>query len=72
MVALELMTLMTLLTPWAAQRSLPVLVAVRVLMGLGEGVSQPSIHAAAGAVDPGTNPGVGTEPVGCDCVRGNN
>ena len=36
---------MTLITPLAAQHSIPALVLVRVLMGVGEGVSQPTIHA---------------------------
>eukprot|EP00041_Stephanoeca_diplocostata_P012758 m.214623 g.214623 ORF g.214623 m.214623 type:complete len:445 (-) comp19073_c0_seq1:38-1372(-) len=38
-------SLMTLATPYAAKQSIPVLVLVRVVMGLGEGLSQPVIHA---------------------------
>lgn len=40
-----LTALFTLLTPIAAKRSLPALVLVRILEGLGEGVTFPSMHA---------------------------
>jgi MFS transporter, ACS family, solute carrier family 17 (sodium-dependent inorganic phosphate cotransporter), member 5 len=40
-----LTSLFTLLTPVAAKKSLPALVLVRILEGLGEGVTYPSMHA---------------------------
>ena len=39
-----LWSLATLATPWAARQSLPVLLAVRVLMGLAEGVAMPCMN----------------------------
>ncbi|ALC49104.1 MFS10, partial [Drosophila busckii] len=35
----------TLLTPWAAHWDLPLLVLVRILEGMGEGVTYPAMHA---------------------------
>lgn len=43
-----LWSIFTALTPMAALSSLPLLLAARVSMGLGEGVSMPSIHALLG------------------------
>lgn len=40
-----LTSIFTLLTPFAARKSLPALVLVRILEGLGEGVTFPSMHA---------------------------
>jgi MFS family permease len=40
--------LFTLLTPWAAKTSVYLLVAVRVMEGLGEGVTFPAMHAMLG------------------------
>lgn len=37
-------SLATLLTPWAASHSLSALLAVRVLMGLAEGVTMPCMN----------------------------
>lgn len=34
----------TALTPWAAGQSLPMLLAVRALMGIGEGVAMPAMN----------------------------
>jgi hypothetical protein len=42
--------LFTLLTPWAARTSVYLLVAVRVMEGLGEGVTFPAMHAMLGKV----------------------
>ncbi|KAG0620059.1 hypothetical protein M758_4G185900 [Ceratodon purpureus] len=39
-----LWSLATLCTPWAARQSLPVLLTVRVLMGLAEGVAMPCMN----------------------------
>lgn len=39
-----LWSLATLLTPWAATQSLPLLLAVRVLMGIAEGVAMPCMN----------------------------
>ncbi len=41
-------SLCTLLTPGAAALGLPALVAMRVAMGLGEGVAFPAIHSLIG------------------------
>ena len=38
----------TMLTPLAAKTSVPLLTAVRVLEGLGEGVTYPAMHAMLG------------------------
>jgi MFS transporter, ACS family, solute carrier family 17 (sodium-dependent inorganic phosphate cotransporter), member 5 len=44
-VGVFLTSIFTLLTPVAARKSLPALVLVRILEGLGEGVTFPSMHA---------------------------
>lgn len=44
-VGVFLTSIFTLLTPFAARKSLPALVLVRILTGLGEGVTFPSMHA---------------------------
>ena len=38
----------TLITPWAANTSVYLLVAVRIMEGLGEGVTFPAMHAMLG------------------------
>lgn len=42
-------SLMTFLTPFAAKRSLPVLLGARVLMGVGEGVAMPAMNSIVNA-----------------------
>jgi len=37
--------ILTLITPWAARTNIYLFIAVRVLMGLGEGVTFPAMHA---------------------------
>ncbi|EDO45514.1 predicted protein [Nematostella vectensis] len=38
-------SIFTLLTPWAAHQGIPMLIALRILEGLGEGVTFPAMHA---------------------------
>lgn len=47
-------SLCTLLTPIAAAHSMPALILCRILMGAGEGMSQPAIHAVVAAWVPKT------------------
>lgn len=62
-----LWSLATVLTPWAATHSLPMLLAVRVLMGLAEGVAMPCMNNMISKCAPSVTPKLGMHVVTSRC-----